>query len=280
MAATSDAVRVFPYPVLEEGNLAFPEGEYIPDVKSGNDGYSAHLYHDVRGAPLVEQLVRDKQAVCCCVVSIPKTGYRRLFTAEGFQQQIKWDQDWVGEPPTIHPFIVCCENIQRTLSQNDGVHEGWIGQKMHLEKGAKIALGPAFRPMSSMQSLLSVEKDDSLKSGQMRVSACSEDGFYFHVKVASDLYVFIQKPGEEDRYKHRCSILTHAVSSCFALLAKDYDKGEEEEDGWRSYSNLRALASEMESKGLSIWDMEGFCPEETATAMYPHPIPEVDGKDV
>ncbi len=276
MVTKSDEVRAFPYPVLEEGNLAFPDGEYTPDFEQGDDGYSAYVHHIVRGAPLIERLVQDKRAVCGCTVSIPTTGYRRLHvTEEGvFQQQIKWDRDQVSEPPFVRPLIVCRKAVRHTLSQGDGVHEAWIGREIELEKGMKIALGPTSRTKSSMQSLLSVERDDSLEKGQMRVETCTDEGFYFKVKMVSDLYDFIQKPGEGGRSLQRRSILVHAVSSCFALLAKDYTKdGEDEDDGWRSYPNLRALDSEMEGKGLSAWYEDDFCPEQAATSMYPHEIP-------
>lgn len=276
MATKSDEVRAFPYPVLEEGNLAFPDGEYTPDFEQGDDGYSAHVRHTVDGAPLIKRLVQDKQAVCGCTVSIPATGYRHLHVAEEgvFKQQIKWDRDQVGEPPFVRPLIVCCEAVRHTLSQRDGVHEAWIGREIELEKGTKIALGPTLRTKSSMQSLLSVKRDDSLEKGQMRVAPCTDEGFYFTVKVASDLYDFIQNPGGGGRSLHRRSILVHAASSCFALLAKDYTKDGEDEDGWRSYPNLRALAADMESKGLSTWEeIDDFCPELAATSMHPHRIP-------
>ena len=273
MSNIADAVRVFPHPVLEEGNLSFPNGDYKPEIQISTDGYSAVVCHIVRQAPFIERLVERKQAVCACVVSIPITGYRRLFRNDGFEQKIKWEEAQLGEPPIFCPLIVCREAVQHTLTKEDGVHQMWVDKKIQLEKGAKLAIGPAYRMTSSLQSLLSIENDESLQPGQIHVSGCSEDGFYFKVRMASDLYNFIQKPEGEARYYHRSSILTHACSSCFALLAKDYRNNEEIEEGWNSYANLRALASEMESKGLDIWDTDDFSPEKAATAMWPHRIP-------
>ncbi len=273
MPSIADIVRVFPHPVLEEGNLSFPNGEYAPELQIGTDGYSAVVRHIVREAPFIERLVERKQAVCSCTVSIPITGYRRLFGADGLEQKIKLDDAQLGEPPILCPLIVCREEVRHTLSREDGVHQMWVNKEIRLEKGAKLAIGPAYRMMSSLQSLLSIEKDNSLQPGQIHVSSCSENGFYFNVRMASDLYAFVQKPGGEARYFHRSSILTHACSSCFALLAKESRDNEEGEEGWRSYANLRALAAEMESKGLNIWNTEDFSPEEAATAMWPHRIP-------
>lgn len=273
MPGIADSVRVFLHPVLEEGNLSFPNGDYTPEIQIGTDGSSAVVRHIVRQAPFVERLVARKQAVCCCAISIPITGYRRLFWTDGFEQKIKLDEAQLGEPPILRPLILCRQAVRHTLSREDGVHQMWVNKEIHLEKGTKLAIGPAYRMMSSLQSLLSIENDNSLQPGQIHVSGCSEDGFYFKVRMASDLYGFIQKPEGEARYFHRCSILTHACSSCFALLAKDYEDNGEGEDGWRSYANLRALAAEMENKGLNIWNTEDFSPEKAATAMWPHRIP-------
>ena len=275
MPKFSDMVRAFPFPVLEDGNLSFAKGEYSPEITNKEDGYSARIYHKVKNAPLIERFVNEGRAVCCCTVSIPITGYRQLFTGSGFNQDLQWDRNWVGEPPMLRPLIVCKELISHKLCAEDGVHSMWVGQEISFEKGAKIAIGPDFRPVSSIQSLLSIDKDESLASGQFRINECFDDGFYFKVKVASDLYKFLQSPGGSEHSKHRRSILIHAISSCFALLAKDYS-AEDGDNGWQSHSNLRALAGEMESKGLNVWYEDDFHPEAAATSLYPHQIPALE----
>ena len=280
MPSYSDTVRALPFPVLEDGNLSFVEGEYLPEITSNEDGCSVVIEHKVTNAPLIKKFVKEGKAVCCCVVSIPKTGYRELFIGDGFNQEVKWDESWVGEPPIICPSIVCKKSFNHEFCKKDGIHKMWIGRKIRFHIGARIALGPHFRPISSLQSLLSIDSDKSLKPGQLCVDPCIENGFYFTVKVAEDLYTFLQNPGSSEN-KHRFSILVHIVSSCLAILARDYSS-EDEQDHWQSYSNLRALASEMESKNISVWYEDNFRPEEAATALYPHPIPdlEYDGRDV
>lgn len=275
MPKFSDTVRAFPFPVLEDGNLSFPQGEYLPEITNNDDGYSARIYHKVKNVPLIEHLVNEGRAACCCTVSVPITGYRELLVGDGFNQDVQWDRNWVGEPPVLRPSIVCKEQISHKLRDEDGVHHMWVGQEISFDKGAKLAIGPDFRPVSSIQSLLSIDKDESMESGQLHINPRTEDGFYFSVKVASDLYKFLQSPGGGDRSKHRHSILIHAISACFAVLAKDYCK-EDGDDGWQSHSNLRALAGEMESKGLIGWYDEDFRPEKAATSLYPHQIPSLD----
>ena len=271
MEKFSDMVRAFPFPVLEEGNLSFPDGEYIPDIIFEDD-YSATIIHKVQTAPLIERFVKEEMAKCCCTVSVPKTGYRKLFQESGFSQKIKWDSNWVGEPPILRPFIVCAVETEHTLQAEDGVHSLWVDRTVKFKKGAKIAIGPDFRPRSSMESLLSIDRDESLKPGQVLINPVTEQGFYFSVKVASDLYEFLRNPGEGNLKKHSHSILIHAVSTCMSILANEYSS-EGSDESWQSYSNLLVLAEEMERKKLTLWYEDNFHPEEAATLLYPHPVP-------
>ena len=266
MARFSDVVRSFQFPVLEEGNLSFPQGEYAPTID--HHGCTARIEHRVVKASLIEHFVNKGKATCCCIVSIPKTAYRELHQYEGFHQKIEWDSDWAGELPILRPLIVCQETFPHYLKEEDGVNDLWIGKRIEFQKGAKIAIGPDFRPMSAMQSLLSIAKDLTLNEGQIHIDPCVEDGFYFKVGVSENLYKFLQSPNGSGHLEHRNSIMTHAVSSCFVILAKDYS-GNGGED-WQNHSNLRALAREIKSRGLPAWYEDDFKPEKVATAWHPH----------
>lgn len=282
MPNLSDFVRTFPYPVLDEGNLSFPHGEYAPKFYPDPSGSAAMVQHKVNNAALVVNWVRDGQAACGCAVSIPITGYRKFFSSSSFDQKVEWDKESVGQPPFLQPYIVCSGDIKHTLRREDGVHERWIGREIHLEKGSKIAIGPTFRPMSSMQSLLSIEKNkDSSDLAQIRIRTCTDDGFYFKVLVQPELYEFLQQPGGDNRELHCRSILIHAVSCCFSILANEYGNDGTGDEGWRSHANLRILHEHMEIKGLKTWDMvDDFYPEEAATSMWPHRIPPREKDDV
>jgi len=272
----SSLVRAFPHPVLEEGNLSFLEGQYSPEIEMGADGYSATVRHIVHDAPLIMRLLEEGDASYACTVSIPVTSYRRLSCSENLDQVVQWDQSYVGEPAILHPLIVCRRKLQCNLSSDDGVSEAWVGHKVILEPGSKIALGSFFRTSTSLQSLLSVRKDSDLKPGQLFVKACSEDGYYFDVHVAADLHEFLQQRGTEERRLHRISIFTHAVSRCFELLVKYFGNEDDGDEKWRSYRNLVALASDLENRGLPLWDADGFIPEIAATSLYPHQISDIE----
>ena len=274
----SDLVRIFPYPVLQEGNLSFPQGKYSPRVEMDADGCSATVRHVLKGAPLITRLIEEKRATYACSVSIPVTSYRCFHHSEDDVQQIAWSKDVVEGPAILHPMVVCLKPLQCNLSAADGVGEAWRGRDVVFEAGSKIALGTFFRTASSLQSLLSVVRDSELRPGQLFVKPCSEHGFYFTVHVAADLHDFLQRWGDEERHLHRNSIFTHVVSRCFELLAEQYGKEQDDgEGGWRCYGNLVALASELQNRGLPIWDDESFVPEEAATAFHPHVVPRIEG---
>jgi len=265
-------VRAFPYPVLSEGNLSFPEGQYLPEIEMGADGFSATIRHELQGAPLISRFLKEGVAEYACSVSIPKTIYKHLHRTSNSIQNIQWDPDSIGEPAILRPMIVCNQKMQCKFSTDDGISDSWIGKHGIFEPGSKIALGPFFRTASSLQSLLAFITDPSLESGQFAVTTCDDDGFYFNVKVSPDLFGFLQHPNNENHLLHRNSIMTHIVSRCFELLAREYGP-DAEENGWRSYRNLIALEADMESRGLPIWDSEDFTPEKAATVLHPHQIP-------
>ena len=283
MPEATGSVRAFPYPALTEGSLSFPEGEYVPRIQPDASGYAAHVEHQLKNAPFVADIIREKKAACSCIVSIPITGYRKIFTdlLGGYSQKIEWDRNSVGQSPILQPLVVLREDIKHEFSQKDGVHEMWVGRTVTLPKGAKIVVGQTLRLASAMESLLSIEKNENGDGGaQMRVTACTDSGFYFRVQVKPDLYEFLQSPGDGDRHLHRNSILVHAVSCCFAILAKDYAEKDAEEDSWEAFQNLKILHAEMERQEIKTWDADDFLPEEAATAMWPHIIPSQEPEDV
>ena len=106
---------------------------------------------------------------------------------------------------------MCTGEIIHKLREEDGVHDMWVGETVYFQNGAIIAIGSDFRPTSSIQSLLKIENDESLKPGQMQINPTTDDGFYFNVKVASDLFKFLRSPGGSEHNKHSRSILIHAV---------------------------------------------------------------------
>ncbi len=282
MPTATDSVRALPYPAITEGNLSFPDGEYLPCVRPDASGYAAHVEHKIKDAPFIVNAILGRKAACVCIVSIPITGYRKVFmnSQDGHSQRIEWDKEVVGQSPILQPLVVLREEMEHKFSQEDGVHDLWVGRTVILPKGAKIAVGETLRLASAMESLLSVEKNEnSADRAQMRVTSCTDSGFYFRVQVESDLFDFLQSPDGGNQL-HKRSILVHAVSCCFTILARDYADKNTEEDSWESFQNLKILYAEMERQEIKTWDAEDFSPEEAATMMWPHLIPDKEWNSV
>ena len=280
IAQAGELVRSLPYPAIEDGNLSYPDGEYRVETTPQQDGVSVLLNHAVKGAAFLERAISEGKAEYGCLVSVPLTGYRRLHLSDDARQRVEWDMGIVGEPPMLRPVVVSVAEIHCTLGPDDGVAEAWQGREIKIPRGARLALKSYLRPTSSLHHLLHVEKGPDLPDGCFEVKSCEEEGFYFKVRAASDLYPFLQNAGGHE--PHRRSVLTHVVSRCLEILARDYSGQDEEgEDGlkWESFRNLEALKNELEKHGLPIWDDDDFAADKVATQLYPHRPPELESEE-
>lgn len=280
MPKPSTGVRALPYPTLEAGNFSFPNGSYV--VKSqqeGTAGNEVRLKHEISGAAFVENLIQEGRAKCGCLVSVSKTGYRKMENGtedNKYEQVVSWDLSIAGEPPLIGPVIILNEDVEHQFSEEDGVAEIWQGKTIKISRGARLARTQYLRPTATMHHLLKVKKAENMEEGRFKVEPNTNDGFSFSVVAAPDVYDFLQNPQGHDKLKH--SMLIHAVSRCFNILQNEYgsnsDSGEEGDEIWAEYFNLRALSDWLNNQGLSHWCDDGFDPMETATKLYPAKIPK------
>ena len=265
----SNAIRSHDYPMLESGNLSYPEGRYILEFKAGDDRSSYILTHQIEGAPLITRLLDLEHATYVCVVSSPISSYRKTHVSRRAQHRVCWDTEDLGEPPLFTPMVICSERRHITLSASrDGVHPIWDGAAIHVSRGARLALGRVIQLESSILHLLSLHEDPNLRDGQFVVEIETEP-FHFLVKLGAKLHRFLRyRPGEI-----RDNIMTHVVTACLARLQHDYaiDDGE---SGWKSHRNLLAFADYLDHEGLNHWTDANFRPEKVATALYPHVLPE------
>ena len=266
----SNAVRSHGFPVLEDGNLSFPNGRYALAFEPGGDRASFVLKHEVEGAPLISRLLIEERACYVCAVSSPISSYRRTHVSSTSEQHIQWNADDLGEPPLFTPMIVSIASCNLRLDQSrDGVHELWHGLHVALEKGSRLALGPVVQLRSSILRLLSLHADEGLEDGSFFVDAETEGGFQFRVNLNPSLHAFLQYA---DKGGNRDNIMTHIVTACLALLQRDFTEDDDEDGGWKSHRNLRAFADFLEDKKLPHWAEEGFRPEQVATSLYPHTV--------
>ena len=266
---TSNAIRSHDHPMLESGNLSFPEGRYVLDLQPGADRSSYVITHRVQGAPLISRLLEEQKAQYACIVSSPISSYRETHTSKEARHEVRWNADDLGEAPLFTPAILCSEPQEMMLNaERDGVHLIWDDQPLTLHKGSRLALGSVIQLESSILHLLSFHEDVRLAAGQFAVE-CETEPFRFRVNLHPALHRFLRFPGSN--FHH--NLMTQIVTACLARLQRD-DAEDDGDSGWKSHRNLIALADYLEHKGLDHWSDEGFRPEEVATALYPLKLPE------
>ncbi len=261
---TSNAIRSHDHPMLESGNLSFPEGRYLLDLQPGEGRSSYVITHRIEGAPLISRLLAEQKALYACIVSSPISSYRETHTSKNPRHEVGWNADDLGEAPLFTPAILSSEPQELTLSTGrDGVHLIWDNQPVALHKGSRLALGSVIQLESSILNLLSFHEDPRLGEGQIAVEHETEP-FRFRVNLHPALHRFLRFPGSN--FHH--NLMTHIVTACFARLQRDATD-DDGDSGWKSHRNLIALADYLELKGLDHWSDEGFRPETVATALYP-----------
>ena len=265
----SNAVRAHDHPMLESGNLSFPQGRYVLEFQPGEDRSSYTITHRVQGAALISRLLDARQARFVCIVSSPISSYRRTHVSEKPQHEVRWNTEELGEPPMFTPMIVCSEPQEITLSANrDGVHTIWDNQRVTLDKGSRLVLGSVIRLDSSILHLLSLHEAGHLKNGQFVVEIETEP-FRFRVNVSTDLHRFLRYRSDENR----SNIMTHIVTACLARLQHEHAR-DDGDSGWQSHRNLKAFAEYLAQNGLEHWNDPDFRPEQVATALYRHVLPK------
>lgn len=272
----STGVRSFAWPVLQRGDMSFPEGAYVVEIEPDRDRSSFSLAHRIEGAPLIKRLLSDNKAGYVCSISSPSASYRETHVSSDPKHRIKWDPDDLGAPPFFSPMIVSTESYSCKLdSGTDGIADLWHGKYIHLEKGSKLVLGPAFQLQASLLSLLVFKPDDQLSKGQFEVKPNTEDGFRFNVHLANDLFRFLKYKTEPGV---RRNIMSHVVGSALALLQRDYGANVGD-DGWQDFANLKTFAEYLKSEDLPTWNEDEFRPDRVSTTVYPHVVPRQEDDD-
>jgi len=273
---SSNAIRSYDFPVLEAGNLSFPDGKYTITFEREAGGTSFVITHQIEGAPWLKRLLDAGDALYACTVSSPTSSYRDIVTSIEAEHKIHWDEDDLGEAPLLTPMIICAvRRTEKLREQRDGVHGIWAGRTVTIKKGNRLALGPVFQLQGSILHLLQLDEDSELAPGQFSVALLAENGLQFKVSLHPDLHRYLRVNHGDGARQH---IMTHIVTACMALLQRDLERSDqdEEENGGPNSRDLMALEDFLGSHGLPRWDDEQFQPEKVATKLYPIrvPVPE------
>ncbi|MCY4260399.1 MAG: hypothetical protein OXC91_09075 [Rhodobacteraceae bacterium] len=273
LPGAANSVGSHGHPILETGNLAFPEGRYFVSLEQDPRSMVLQVSHRLKDAPLLDRLIHERKAQFACIVSAPISAYRKIHLSSVSRQEVDCDISNLGEPPLLTPAILCvCDTDIVLDSGRDGLHPIWDGRRVELKVGSRIAVGNVIQFVASITHLLSLHSDENMHCGGFAIEIESEP-FGFRANLHPDLHVFL-------RYRTgplRDHLMIHIVTACLARLQQDYSEhygdGEAEKGFCRQ---LEALGDLLESKGLPHWSDEAFRPERVATALYPINVPVDD----
>ncbi len=271
----SNAISSREHPILESGNLSFPEGRYRVSFDREAGGYGFQLTHKLEGAALLTRLIQEKKAKFVCIVSSPRSAYRQIHQSFDSRQSVAYDANDLGEPPLFTPAVLCvCDSEIDLDSERDGVHEIWNGQRVQLRVGSRLALGNVIQLEASITHLLSLHADDMQRKGGFAIQI-GEEPFGFRANLHPELHRFARYGTAGPVKDH---LMIHIVTACLARLQRDYSEGaaDDGEVAWESHRSLKALADHLSDRDLPHWTDDEFRPEEVATALYPLRIPVDD----
>ena len=265
--------RSLPYPTIEDGNLAFPNGEYDVNFQpSGENG--GILRHELKGARFIQRLIDQGKAEFACLISVPSMGYRELQRAETFKshQKISWDLEIVGnQVPMLAPVILYVgANLNHKLTEEDDVGGFWQHQEICIPRGARLAKRCYLRHSLTIRDLLIVRKKGDLPAGSFTVSERRKGNyFYFNLDAHPDIFYFLQK--HKNKGNKLCeSIFTHAISGCFNILKDRYNSSNKDnEERWRQFPNLVSLSDHLYKLVGEDWNDPGFDLIKVATELRP-----------
>ena len=268
---------VVDYPVLTDGNLDYLPGNSYQVISIEPKGIgNRRIRHRLEGKNLVRQLIENGQGVFSCAVVSTWSSYRSIETVKTetveltenlvvAEQELNSQTRDYSSPTSFQPQVIATEDVSKLkLTQAHGVDEMLVGHEISIPKASRLAYAPYFRIESINHSILKIKEDQKLPKGCFEVSGVKESGFYFLIKMSTDLFEWIKNPGMA--HKHQKSILCFALSQGLEILHNEY----KEHKTWKEFTNLNYLYSHLKSIGAPLWDDDEFSPNKAVALWLPH----------
>lgn len=275
-----------PFPVISPESMDYTDAEYAVKVIRLRNENKVEVRHVLRGENLVAQMLRDGRAAFACIVSLPSTMYRKIFVAPAdaleYSQTVDYSKSGHGakgfslESPMFRPVIVAQKETALSANRAHGLNALWSDADIRIPGGGIIAYSEWERFNGAMGGLLVVRFKEGLKDGAIMVEPDIGGGFRFIVNVGGkNLFRLLESPHSAEAQYQRSSVLTHALSSGFAILKEMYGNNED----WREYTNLRMLSQKLKDDSLRDWTEDGFSPDYAASCLNPHDFRYQTGED-
>ena len=176
--------------------------------------------------------------------------------------------DFAG-PVMFQPVVIAAADIPPfEVAPTDGLDALWSGEAVSFPIGAMLALGPFLNAKTLVQSILRLRRseENQLQCGSYEVTAAAEEGFYFLIDTAPDLYDALVNP---QSFPHRDSILSAAFAQGLSILR---DRFSANGSDWKDYENLRLLYGMLRERDIATWEEDDFRPNQVAAVFHPHRI--------
>ena len=252
----------------------------------GECGYTTHdwdvnsgvvqLRHRIDGDSLVARLIQTRKANFGIAVVMKATMYRKTFIADSNGElsvaqtiQIEKGSRSLESPKFLPMVIYRGERKSFVGDKSMGLDELWYERKFDLVKGAIIARDQEREFQPGLSSLLRAKPDPTVPEGAIQVEVVEADGGYFIVKVHPNLFRAMRHAPTigHDKARHRDSILAHALSAGFSILA---DKDRSDNDGLKTLENFQTIKRQLEADEIATWNDEDFDACRAAWAYLPH----------
>lgn len=260
--------------LLEDGSrLDWLGATYATEVTvAGVD--RALVRHQLSGASVLRQLIKDGKAAWAVELRCPKTLMARTVTSAEDLTTVKWKTGEVDGEIFLVPGLVALE--ETTLSSSELTSIWQDGAELHVPRGWWMAKGEAFRTDSLMRSLLSFERA-KLDAGQMEVAPDRSSGtLHFTIRMAPDVFDAVPT----DRTLQVAALV--GVCGWFPRVFKPMEGNDGDED-WADEQpiaqQLRARIEEVDPD-IALWeDPTNYDPALVATLLEPFRIISTHGED-
>ncbi|MBF2760292.1 MAG: hypothetical protein ISN28_08465 [Ectothiorhodospiraceae bacterium AqS1] len=276
------------FPVMHPDSIDYVDGEYKVDIKSDADANGINVHHSLIGDNLVSQYILEEKAIFATEVVSPSSTYREIIQHEWAdnkpsleaKQSVTIDKEKVVSPYYYRPLVIVKNAIEKEkiiLQAKHGIQKFFYDNEMSILPGTILAKDKFWNSEDYLFQLLKIDADENLTKGSFEVDDITNEGFYFKVRFATDLYELITR-AQGDQCNFRDAILTFALSEGLNIIYREYrgDRGDEvredenpEGERWRMYPALCRLYEEIDGRNLPCWDSKDFKPERIATALKP-----------
>ncbi len=276
--------QTFPFPVISPVSLDYQSKVQYKCEINRMDNNNIIVTHEITDDNIIADLLKSGDAKFGCMVSLPATMYRQLFTDDNKSlnvvQKINYNKAGAHDDiqyPMFRPVIIVTKDINViNPDKTQGFDDIWLGQEIKFPQGGIIGFDEWMKFGDAASSLLRFVKvdDENIQNGMIKVEPDDTGGFRFKVSVHESLFTFMTNSYNKNEKSHVRSICTHALSRGFEILASSY------KDNWEQYPNLKLLEQQLKNEEQLCWYEDGFCPETVATYLYPHlPSDDRSGSD-